>query len=470
MLNLMTESFTSQPDVARADFVHDLAEGLGDGALVTDPAKFDTYRRDEAKFCAAGEPVAVVRAKTTADVAHTLAVATRHHVPVVPQGARTGLSGAANAVDGCVILSVRGMDRILEINDEDQVAVAEPGVLNVELSRAVAEHGLFYPPDPGSWEISSIGGNVATNAGGMCCVKYGVTGDFVRGLEVVLADGTVIETGRRTAKGVAGLDLTSLIVGSEGTLGVVTKVTVGLKPAPSPSRTMAATFPDARSGLSAVTAIMAAGVGPSLMEFLDEGAVGAVNAYSHMGFDEGCALILTQSDGTDAAGDVATMARIAREFGAVDVAEASDDEESAMLLQARRNLLPALEALGGVFSDDVAVPRSRMVDLLDGMDEIEKAWGVQVICAGHAGDGNVHPTVVFARGDAAAEERARRAFSDIMHLGLRLGGTITGEHGVGVLKSAELREELPERSLLLQRQIKDLFDPLGIMNPGKMLS
>ncbi|GAB3566332.1 FAD-binding oxidoreductase [Spelaeicoccus albus] len=452
------------------DLVRELADGLPESAVVTEPAKTEQYSRDQARFCPVGEPVAVVRAGSTADVAHTLTVASRYRVPVVPQGAHTGLSGAANAVDGCIVLSVRSMDRILEINEEDQVAVVEPGILNVELSRAVAERGLFYPPDPGSWEISSIGGNVATNAGGMCCVKYGVTGDFVRGLEVVLADGTVIDTGRRTAKGVAGLDLTSLIVGSEGTLGVVTKVTLGLKPAPAPSRTMAATFPDARAGLAAVTAIMASGVSPSLMEFLDAAAVGAVNAYSKMGFEDGCALILAQSDGTDAVGDVVRMGRIARDFGAVDVAEAADDEESALLLEARRKLLPALEALGGIFTDDVAVPRSRMVEFLDGMVAIGEQHDVQVICAGHAGDGNVHPTVVFERGDDAAEARARLAFSDIMRLGLRLGGTITGEHGVGLLKAAELREELPERSLELQRRIKQLFDPLGIMNPGKMLS
>jgi glycolate oxidase len=392
-------------------------------------------------------------------------------VPVVPQGARTGLSGGANAVDGALLLSLVRMDRILTVDEVDQVAVVQPGVINADLSRAVAEVGLFYPPDPSSWEMSTIGGNLATNAGGLCCVKYGVTADFVRGLEVVLADGEVVRTGRRTAKGVAGYDLTRLLVGSEGTLGVITEATVALRPAPEPALTMAAVFASTADAMNAVTRIMASGMRPSLMEFLDRPSIRAVQAYRDMGLPAGAeALLITQSDrGPLAAADVTAMGAICEQFGATEVAVAEDAADSAMLLQARRLVNPAVEELGATLVDDVAVPRARLVDLLAGMEKIAAEHGVQVVCPGHIGDGNMHPTVVFDRGDAAATTRAEEAFSAIMRLALGLGGTITGEHGVGLLKRAWLREELGERSYALQRQIKDVFDPLGILNPGKVL-
>ncbi|WGW11135.1 FAD-linked oxidase C-terminal domain-containing protein [Saxibacter everestensis] len=454
---------------AKEALLADLASGLSEKALLSGADQLETYRFDMASFSPAGVPVAVVRAASRDDVVHALRTASKHGIPVVPQGAMSGLSGAGNAIDGCLVLSVRDMNRILEISVDDQVAVVEPGVLNKELSHAVAEQGLFYPPDPGSWEISTIGGNVATNAGGMCCVKYGVTGDFVRGLELVLADGTVLETGRRTAKGVAGFDLTSLVVGSEGCLGVITKVILGLKPAPRPSLTMAATFPDSASGLAAVTAIMASGVTPSLMEFLDPISVAAVNALQDMGFDDDCALILAQSDSPEALEDVARMAKIATANGAIDVAESADDQEAAMLLQSRRSLHAALEVLGGNFTDDVAVPRVRMLDLLAGIEEIAERNDIKVATAGHAGDGNMHPTVIFDRADEAAKARAAVAFEEIMLLGLELGGTITGEHGVGILKREGLRRELSATSLRLQEEIKHSFDPQGILNPGKQI-
>ncbi|MDK3255037.1 FAD-binding oxidoreductase [Blastococcus capsensis] len=451
--------------------ITELEASLPEGSVVTDPATSDTYRHDSASFCTAGTPLAVVRPITTEQVQTVLRWASAHQVPVVPQGARTGLSGGANAIDGALMVSMVRMDRIVEIDEVDQVAVVEPGVINADLSRTVADVGLFYPPDPSSWEMSTIGGNLATNAGGLCCVKYGVTADFVRGLEVVLADGEVVRVGRRTAKGVAGYDLTRLMVGSEGTLGIITQATLALRPAPEPALTMAAVFDKTADAMTAVARIMASGLRPSMMEFLDGPSIRAVQAYRDMGLPvDAEALLITQSDrGSLAAADVAAMGAMCEELGATEVAVAGDAAESAMLTQARRLVNPAVEELGATLVDDVAVPRAHLVDLLAGMDRIAADNDVLVVCPGHIGDGNMHPTVVFDRGDAAAAERAQLAFDAIMRLALELGGTITGEHGVGLLKKTWLRRELGERSYALQQSIKSVFDPQGILNPGKVL-
>ncbi len=458
---------TPIPETALAE----LAALLPAGTLVTDEATVEVHAHDSASFCEAGRASALVRPTTTEQVQTVLRWATRHRVPVVPQGARTGLSGAANAVDGALLVSLLGMDRIIEIDEADQVAVVEPGVINAALSRAVAAVGLFYPPDPASWELSTIGGNLSTGAGGLCCVKYGVTADFVRGVEVVLADGEVVNFGRRTVKGVAGYDLTRLMVGSEGTLGIITRATLALRPAPEAPLTVAAVFDSTADAVRAVEQIMASGLGPSMMEFLDRPTIRAVQAYRDMGLPlDAEALLIAQSDRAGlAAADVAAMGSICEQAGAREVAVAEDATESALLTEARRLVGPAVEQLGATLVEDVAVPRSRLVELLEGMQQIAAETGTLVVCSGHIGDGNMHPSVVFDRGDDAGAQRARHAFGEIMRLALRLGGTITGEHGVGLLKKTWLREELGERSYALQRELKAVFDPLGILNPGKVL-
>ncbi|GAA1679573.1 FAD-linked oxidase C-terminal domain-containing protein [Kribbella yunnanensis] len=452
-------------------FVARLKSALGDNAVVDDADVLDAHRNDHATFCKAGVPRVLVRPSTTAEVSEVLKASAEYGVPVVTQGARTGLSGAANAIDGCLLLSTARMNRILEISAEDQVAVVQPGVVNAELSRAVLEQGLFYPPDPSSWEMSTLGGNIATNAGGLCCVKYGVTSDFVRGLEVVLASGEVVRTGRRSAKGVAGYDLTRLIVGSEGTLGVVTEATLTLRPAPEMALTAAATFLSIEDGIAAAAAVMASGLRPSLLEFLDGPTARAIQDYRDMGLpaDVGSLLIAQSDRGPRAAEDVAQIAAICTAHGAVEVAEASDAEESRMLLEARRLVNPALEPLGVTLIDDVSVPRSQLVPLLRGIAELGAKHDVLICCPGHVGDGNMHPTVVFDRDDPAAEARALEAFGAIMQLGLSLGGTITGEHGIGTLKARWLEDELGPVGLDLHRRIKQAFDPDGLLNPGKVL-
>lgn len=459
-----------QPLAQGSSLLDDLQQALG-GEVVVDPDLLEGHRYDMASFCEAGKPLALVRPRSTEEVTGVLRVARAHGTPVVTQGARTGLAGAANAIDGCILLSTVRMDQVLEIDEIDHVAVVQPGVTNAQLSRAVAEKGLFYPPDPSSWESSTIGGNVATNAGGLCCVKYGVTADYVRGLEVVLGSGEVLRTGRRTAKGVAGYDLTSLMIGSEGTLGVVTEVTVELRPAPEAALTVAATFRSGTEALEAAAAIMATGLRPSLLEFLDGTTARAIQEYRDLGLptDVG-GLLLAQSDrGSRAPDDLAIMAAECERHGATEVAVAEDAEEAAMLLEARRLVNAAVELLGATLVDDVAVPRRRLAELLRGIEQIAAEHRVLIACPGHVGDGNMHPTVIFDRQDPDARARAITAFGEIMRLGLSLGGTITGEHGVGRLKREWLAHELGETAVSLHHDIKRVFDPAGILNPGAVL-
>ncbi|GAA1263921.1 FAD-linked oxidase C-terminal domain-containing protein [Kitasatospora nipponensis] len=446
-----------------------LLEGLPAAAVVVDPDVTAGYRQDMAGFCASGEPAVVVFPSTVDQVRHVLRTATELRVPVVPQGARTGLSGGANAVEGCIVLSLVAMDRILELDPVNRIAVVEPGVVNAVLSRAAEEHGLAYPPDPSSWESCTIGGNIGTGAGGLCCVKYGVTSEYVLGLDVVLADGRLLHTGRRTAKGVAGYDLTRLFVGSEGTLGVVVGATLALRPAPAPQLALAAEFADVDAACAAVCAVIEAGFTPSLMELMDSVVVGAVNRLGRMGLPESTrALLMVAFDGPEQRRELAEVGQLCKRAGATEVVPADDQAESELLLKARRLALTAMDTLGTTMVDDVAVPRSRMAQMLAGVAEIGERCGLTIGVVSHAGDGNTHPIVAFDADDPEQVRRAEESFEEIMALGLRLGGTITGEHGVGLLKKEWLAQELGPVGLDLQKQMKGLFDPLGILNPGKL--
>ncbi|MFD8937493.1 FAD-binding oxidoreductase [Streptomyces sp. NPDC059578] len=447
-----------------------LLAGLPAEAIHTDPDVTASYARDMASFCAAGVPAAVVLPRTVEQVQHVMRTATELRVPVVPQGARTGLSGGANAVDGCLVLSLVKMDRILEISPVDRIAVVEPGVVNAALNRAAGELGLAYPPDPSSWETCTIGGNIGTAAGGLCCVKYGVTAEYVIGLDVVLADGRLLRTGRRTAKGVAGYDLTRLFVGSEGSLGIVVRAVLALVPKPPERLVLAAEFPSAAAACDAVCRIMAAGHTPSLLELMDRTTVRAVNSLARMGLpDTTEALLLTAFDTADPAADLAAVGALCTAAGATEVVPAADRAESELLLQARRLALNALEAVkGATMIDDVCVPRTRLGDMLTGVERIAERHGLTIGVCAHAGDGNTHPTVCFDATDPEETRRARASFDEIMALGLELGGTITGEHGVGVLKKEWLARELGPVGMEAQRAVKHAFDPLGLLNPGKL--
>lgn len=453
-----------------ADLIEALRDGLPSEAILDDPDVMAAYGSDMAGFCPAGAPTVVVLPRTVEQVQHVMRTATATRTPVVPQGARTGLSGAANASEGCIVLSLVRMDRILEINPVDRIAVVEPGVVNATLSRAVAEQGLFYPPDPSSWEECTIGGNIGTASGGLCCVKYGVTAEYVLGLEVVLADGELLSTGRRTAKGVAGYDLTRLMVGSEGSLGIVVRATLALRPEPPKPLVLAAEFPSVDTACDAVCRIMEGGHVPSLLELMDNTTLRAVNDMTRMGLPETTeALLLAAFDTSDPAADLRAVGELCTAAGASEVVPAEDAAESELLLKARRSALVALERVKGTtMIDDVCVPRSKLADMLNGVAEIADKHDLTIGVCAHAGDGNTHPTVCFDASDPEESARARVSFDEIMGLGLELGGTITGEHGVGVLKKEWLAQEVGPVALELQRGIKRVFDPHGLLNPGKL--
>ncbi|MET9043465.1 FAD-binding oxidoreductase [Streptomyces sp. NPDC003631] len=457
-------------DEVTGNLLDRLRAGLPPEAVLSDPDVTASYANDMASFCASGAPAVVVLPRTVEQVQHVMRIATELRVPVVPQGARTGLSGAANASDGCIVLSLTKMDRILEINPVDRVAVVEPGVVNATLSRAVNEQGLYYPPDPSSWEMCTIGGNIGTASGGLCCVKYGVTAEYVLGLDVVLADGRLMSTGRRTAKGVAGYDLTRLFVGSEGSLGIIVRAVLALKPMPPRQLVLAAEFASAADACDAVCRIMAGGHVPSLLELMDRTTVKAVNDLAHMGLPESTeALLLAAFDTPDPAADLAAVGALCEAAGATEVVPADDVAESELLLKARRLSLTALEAVKGTsMIDDVCVPRSRLGELLEGVERIAEKHRLTIGVCAHAGDGNTHPTVCFDAQDPDESRRARESFDEIMALGLELGGTITGEHGVGILKKEWLAREIGPVGVEMQRAVKQVFDPLGLLNPGKL--
>ena len=456
---------------AGTEALADLCSAVPAGRVLTDPDAMEAYRRDETPAVTAGQPRCVVLASSTQDVAAALRWAQQHSVPVVPRGAGTGLAGGAAATDGCLVLSTARMTAIRELDAANEIVVCEPGVLTADIDRAAAEHGLMYAPDPSSFEISTIGGNLATNAGGLRCVKYGVTRDSVLGLEVVLPGGQILRTGRRTVKGVTGYDLTGLFVGSEGTLGVITSATLRLRPRPAryPS-TVAAGFPSFGAAARAVAAILAARLRPSLLELMDSATLGAVDQWKNTGFGTSVqALLIGQDDGDQADAGVARMRDLCLREGAT-TAEVSDSEaESRQLLELRRLAYPALERLGATLTEDVCVPRTRLPDMVQRIEQAAVRHGVFIATVAHAGDGNLHPLFVFDRGLPDVPPQVWAAADEIFRAALELGGTLTGEHGVGIIKRRWLADELGAESIAVHQAIKNALDPDGIMNPGKVL-
>ncbi|WP_285507538.1 FAD-linked oxidase C-terminal domain-containing protein [Actinokineospora sp. NBRC 105648] len=435
-------------------------------AWSTDPDELTRVSLDRSGAIPDGLPDLVVFARSVDDVQRTVAHAATHGVPVVPRGAGTGVAGGAIAGAGSIVLDLSGLDRIVEIRPDEAIAVVEPGVVTADLDDAAGTHGLRYAPDPASAAISTIGGNIATNAGGLRCVKYGVTRDAVLAVDAVLGDGSLISTGRRTIKGVTGYDLTSLLVGSEGTLGVIVGATLRLSPLPVSTATAGVFFATAEDAVAAITLLQRNGLRPSTAELIDQATLVAID--EAQGSDlhtRGEVFLLLQTDGYGAEAELAAAERLIRPLATAF--EATTDPATAdRLVATRRAALPAIERHGRVLIEDIAVPRSRLAETVTAVAAIAARTGVRIFVFAHAGDGNLHPIVLA---DSAPPEQVERAVAAIFDQALAVGGTLTGEHGVGVLKRPWLAAELGEPVLDLHRRVKAVFDPAGILNPGKAI-
>jgi glycolate oxidase len=419
-------------------------------------------------------PDAVVFAASEAQVAAVMKLAWDNRIPVIPRGSGSGMTGGAVPVKGGVVLALTRMNRILDIDTDNFTATVEPGVIVSHLHRAVEDQGLFYPPDPASSAVCTIGGNVGECAGGPRAVKYGVTRDYVLGLRAVLPSGEIIRTGVSTAKGVAGYDLTRLIVGSEGTLAVVTRITLRLLPKPACVATLAVCFDDMEKAAGAVAGIMRQAVIPRCVEYLDEASLFLVKDQLKFDLpDQAKALLILELDGDDAtvAAHTARIKAFCQQSSALDIRLAADPSQAAALWEARKALSPILYKIANQkINEDIVVPISKIPDMVARIQAIQKDTGLTIVSFGHAGDGNIHCNIMYDKTDAAQGALAKKAVDDLFAATLELGGTITGEHGVGISKMDYLSWEIGKVEQGLMKQIKAVFDPRQILNPGKIFS
>lgn len=449
----------------------DLEEIVGGDHVRSDAGALLTYSTDATPL-ERGHPDHVVFPQTTDEVAAVLRLANERRVPVIPRGSGTNLSGGTIPHRGGIVLVLTRLNRLKEVSTADLVAVCEPGVRTIELAQAAAAQGLLYPPDPGSQTTATLGGNVAECSGGLRALKYGITRDYVLGVEAVLATGEVIRSGGRLVKDVAGYDLSRLLCGSEGTLAVMTELTLRLMPASEASGTGMAYFPSLADAARTVSRVLASGILPVTLEFLDQVCIGAVEDFAHIGLDTSAgALLIFGQDGDRHAidRDMARMADACEAEGATQVRIADSSVEAAALLEARRAALPSLSRLEPLtILEDATVPRSLIAEMVEHIQEVARRHDLKIGTFGHAGDGNLHPTVVLDPGDADAVLRAHAAFDEIFGKAIDLGGTITGEHGVGMVKLRYLERQHGADHVALLRRIKLAFDPNGILNPGKL--
>ena len=462
-------SVTTSGDVDTAAVIHRLVETLGDAVSIA-PVDLEPFRADRSGHLSAAAPLAVVTARSIDDVQAVMRIASATRTPVVTRGAGTGLAGGAIGDAGEIVLSTLAMNRLLEVSVDDELAVVQPGIINADLNVQLHPHDLWFTPDPASRAISTVGGNIATNAGGLLCAKYGVTRESILGLKVVMADGRLLEFGHRTVKGVTGLDLTALMIGSEGTLGVIVEATVKLRRlVPGIVATISARFGTVDDAARAAAVITSSGLRPAVMELVGESAMAGIAAHLRMEHPLGSQLMI-QTDGAGAAQEAEAIFAIVSSLGGTGELSL-DPIEGEKLFAVRRAFHPAMAVLGSVLIEDVCVPRSQLPAMFAAIGEIESRYGIIIPTVAHAGDGNLHPNFVFeGEGPAGDEVPAHiwAAADELFQAALRLGGTLTGEHGIGLLKRRWLGDELGDDQLALQQQVKAVFDPLGILNPGKV--
>ena len=443
-----------------------LRAALCDNAsLISDPEITATYSKDQAPFAAHQPAALVLLAKSTEEVSQAVTYANTYGIPVVARGAGSGLSGGANATSSSLVISLEKMNSIIDIDETNMIARVQAGVINLDLDKAAELKGLAYLPDPASRDWSTIGGNAATNAGGMCCVKYGVTSAHVRALTVVMADGQIVNLGSATKKAVTTLDLTRLMIGSEGTLGIITELVVGLAVRPDTPATIIATFPHIKSAAAAAAALLK--FKPSMLEIIDQTTLKAVEAWHPLGFEVAGSVLLMQLDEDQDRAD--EVLKLCESFEMIDGAASTDAADAVEFIRVRKLAYPALERLGATLLDDVAVPISKIAELVERVEALSTKYDLTIGIFGHAGDGNMHPTIVHDHGDLKAQERAIAAFGEIVEIAQSLGGTASGEHGIGSIKQGFAAAELSPAVIELQRAIKKAFDPKGILNPGKKL-
>ena len=417
-------------------------------------------------------PDVVVFPRMPQQISAILKLANEHRFPVIPRGAGTGFTGGTIPVEGGVVLVLTKMNKILKIDQENLLAVVEPGVVTYDLQQEVEKIGLFYPPDPASLKSSTLGGNVAECAGGPRAVKYGVTKDYVLGMEAVLPTGEIISAGVQTVKGVVGYDLTKLLVGSEGTLAVITKIILRLIPLPKAKRTMLVIFPTIESAATSVSQIISSRIIPTTLEFMDNSTIRCVEDYLHMGLpvDAG-ALLIIEVDGAPEAltGKIEEIQRICQTNKALEIKVAKDKQEGEELWKARRAVSAAVVKLNPTkINEDVTVPRSKVAEILRRVEGISKKHGLIIVNFGHAGDGNIHVNVLIDKRKPGEQEKAHAAVKEIFQAALELGGTLSGEHGIGITKAPFLGMELGDMGIEVMKRIKKSFDPNNILNPGKI--
>jgi len=454
------------------EWIQALRDAVGARKVLDSPVDLIAYSFD-GTFEQVVPDVAVLP-ETTEDVSAVVKVASRYGVPVVPRGMASGLAGGSLPARGGIALSLTRMNRILEIDRENMTVAAEAGVVTADLESEVGKVGLFYPPDPSSNKQSTIGGNVACNAGGPRCLKYGVTGDYVMGLTVVLASGEVLRTGGKPIKNVVGYDLTSLFVGSEGTLGIITEALLRLIAKPRFVRTARAEFVSLDDAAHTVNAILTAGIVPATLELMDETAIACIEEAMQLGLPLDVeAMLIIETDGSDEQAvvrEIEAAARICRENGARQVNVAQDEEERERLWRARRSVSPSLvRKAPNKLGEDITLPRSAIPEAVRRIKALSARHGLPIVVFGHAGDGNLHPNILFDRRDPAQWEQVEQIVGEIFQVALDLGGTLSGEHGVGTFKLPFMRQALGSTSIDTQRAIKRALDPQNILNPGKVL-